>query len=171
MCGQYRSFHGIVVLLDRYILNVLLKEKSMTTALTDMTLSSALAQIAKVKQVENGLAKTVLHYGKTLQVYAQAAHVGPLQAGDEILFLESNKGPYIVAQTFIAGPPFIGQQPQTQIRTTPEGDIYLTTGKASLRLTADGKIELQGVQMSQHAADKIEITAENYIALNCRDGF
>lgn len=123
-------------------------------------------KLAKVFFTESGIAKVVLSQGANLKIYAQAAHIGALQPNDEVLFIDTESGAYIIARSLRGN-----ERPQfnlgnANIFVSEAGDIHLQTAKAQLVITAAGEIQMSAIEIKQQAQQDLHLSAKRHIHLN-----
>jgi hypothetical protein len=125
-----------------------------------------------------GKAKMLSVYGQLLKVYAQASHLY-LHSGDTILFIATEKGPFLLAKQLHANElPTIGFEQQTdrlrlgfnnnEIIITANGEIHLSNNNATITINASGSIQIIGKSIQQQSQTNIELSAQQHIHLNTR---
>jgi hypothetical protein len=113
-------------------------------------------QLAIVDEVQNGRAVTVLWPKKSanpVPVYGHLSHVHVLKKFDEVLVVETEKG--IVITGILAEK---NQPPAAKIEQTEKAlvirsntAVRLETDKATIELSADGKVSIDGKVIYQQA--------------------
>lgn len=123
-------------------------------------------QLAKLVLSEAGIAKIISVNNKNMRVYAQAAHLNALQPNDEVLFVATEQGPYVIARSLRSSEKPTINFANANIFITAAGDIHLQTKKASLTLTATGVVKMSGQTILQQSDGDINFSAGENIHLN-----
>ncbi len=111
-------------------------------------------RIADVAEAENGEARALLLGGEEFPVIAHADGVPPLRVGDRVVFLATDDG--VIVTHRLRAP---GERPTRGFTVRPDGSlsidthggITLATDHATIELRADGRIMVDGREISSRS--------------------
>ncbi len=115
---------------------------------------AAAPRIADVAEAENGEARALRLGREEFPVIAHADGVPPLRAGDRVVFLATGDG--VIVTHRLRAP---GARPARGFTVRPDGSliidasegITLATGHATIELRADGRIMVDGREISSRS--------------------
>lgn len=119
-------------------------------------------QLANIHTANNGIAKTLVVNGHIETVYAQASHLPPLQINDEVLYLETAKGIFIIARAL-----HTDESPVVAFQAQNAG-LNLSFGSTNIHISQSGDIKLRAKSIQHKSQEDIELNAGRHIKLNSR---
>lgn len=121
-----------------------------------------------------GLAQRITVAEASFKVYAHAANLPELQAGDEVLFEHTRKGAVILAATKpvnsvvqVDDEFLLLNCGASKILLKPNGEISLKNSKAEIKLLVNGDVSLESNNLIQQAKRDVVMDSGNNILLNC----
>lgn len=137
--------------------------------------------LGKVVTAKEGVAMLVAENGNGMKVCGWAADASALQYNDEVFYVVTTKGAYILGRILrenefrIPRPHFVQTGEGTlqlnfgavQITIQQDGKVEFKTPHASLKLDADGQVHISGKTITQKATEEIELNAGGHIKLTC----
>ncbi len=132
----------------------------------------------RVCEVVDGIAKKVAIRNHILEVYTQASHLSELKRNDEVLFMLTDDGPFIIARrlkhnekpqtTFQAkdGETISLQFGKSALHISARGEILIQTPNSFISLCPHGNIKMQAENINQKAKKNIKLNAQRHIELN-----
>lgn len=128
-------------------------------------------EISRVTKVRNGIARELWHPDRNLAVVCQASHVPALEEGDDVLYMQTQAGVYIIARTLKGDelPAKYWQQSRGDkvelsvgksfFCMEKSGAIQIKTPHADLTINPQGKVEINSTELIQAAQGAVQINS------------
>ncbi len=116
--------------------------------------------LARVLAAESGLARTLaLASGETAQVFAHLSEVPLLKAGDRVLVQLLDEGAVVTGRLRMAGevPPPLLRNAEGRFEIEAVGGICLQAGEARIELTPDGRIWVDGTDITHISSGRMRL--------------
>lgn len=138
-------------------------------------------QSGLVYEALDGIAKKVVIGNHIMSVHAQASHLAALKKNDDVLFILTNDGPFIIARRSQRNekpaPMFQENSGETislhygksAIHISALGEVLIQTPNSFISLSPHGSIKIQAENVKPKAKKNIKLTADHCIDLNSPD--